>query len=80
MCKGDFTERSSIKVGDLVTYRSIDSFLKEINYQNNVTAGMGIVLQLEDEYAKVYWLYARQSFWIIKDKLTIFKNFATNEP
>jgi hypothetical protein len=74
MSKGDLTERDRIKIGDLVTYRSIDSLLKEINYKTKITAGMGIVLQLEDEYAKVYWLYARQSFWIVADKLTIFKN------
>ncbi len=63
-----------IQVGDLVTYRSIKE-LSEENYQQKIFIhGVGIVVRLDDEYAKVYWIHAGQFLWIFATKLTTFHN------
>ena len=74
MPEGYFEERRGIKIGDLVTYRSIKELTKE-NYQQKILIhGIGIVVSLDDEYAKVYWAHAKQFLWISAEKLTTFTN------
>jgi hypothetical protein len=71
--EGDF-QKCAIQVGDLVTYRSIKE-LSEENYQQKIFIhGIGVVIRLDDEYAKVYWIHAGQFLWIFTNKLTTFHN------
>jgi hypothetical protein len=71
--KGNIQQLSGIKIGDLVTYRSIRELTEE-NYQQKITIhGIGIVIFLDDEYAKVYWIHAKQFLWVMTNKLTTFK-------
>lgn len=74
MPKGNFRECAEVEVGDLVTYRSIQELTKENYQQKIIIHGVGIVILLDDEYAKVYWIHAKQFLWVIADKLTTFKN------
>ena len=65
-----------ITVGDLVTYRSIQELTKENYQQKFIIHGIGIVILLDDEYAKVYWIHAKQFLWVMTSKLTTFENLA----
>lgn len=74
MPKGDLSQYRHVKVGDLVTYRSLKE-LSDENYQQKIIIhGVGVVVMLDDEYAKVYWIHAKQFLWIVADKLTPFKD------
>jgi len=66
-----------VQVGDLVTYRSIKELSEENYKQKIVIHGIGIVISLDDEYAKVYWIHAKQFLWVMADKLTTFRKFNT---
>ena len=70
MSKSDLPECDRVKVGDLVTYRSIIELYRETFYKTIVLYGVGIVTAIDDEYAKVYWTNAGQFLWISIDKLT----------
>ena len=74
MPKGDLQKRSNIKIGNLVTYRSIQELTKENYQQKIIIHGIGIVILLDDEYAKVYWIHAKQFLWVIATKLTTFQD------
>ena len=74
MLEGDLQKRSNIKIGDLVTYRSIQELTKENYQQKIIIHGIGIVILLDDEYAKVYWIHAKKFLWVIADKLTTFQD------
>jgi YbbR domain-containing protein len=66
-----------IRVGDLVTYLSIKELTQE-NYQQKITIhGIGVVVTLDDEFAKVYWIHARQFLWVMTNKLTTFNNLTS---
>jgi hypothetical protein len=65
-------ECGRIGTGDLVTYRSIKDFTNENYQQKIIIHGIGIVVAVDDEYAKVYWLHAQQFLWVIIAKLTTF--------
>ena len=53
MSEGDIKKCHEIEVGDLVTYRSIKELTQD-NYQQKILIhGIGIVISLDDEYAKV---------------------------
>ncbi len=72
MSEGDIKKCHEIEVGDLVTYRSIKELTQD-NYQQKILIhGIGIVISLDDEYAKVYWIHAKQFLWIFASKLTRF--------
>jgi|TARA_R100000234_G_scaffold24439_1_gene14097 hypothetical protein len=72
MSKSNISKRYIIEVGDLVTYRSIKELTTE-NYQQKITVhGIGIVILIDDEFAKVYWIHASQFLWVMVDKLTTF--------
>ena len=74
MSKSNFAKCDKIAIGDLVTYRSIKE-LTQKNYQQKILIhGVGIVVSLDDEFAKVYWIHAEQFLWIFADKLTSFKD------
>tara|TARA_R110000824_G_scaffold220429_1_gene407579 strand:+ start:371 stop:520 length:150 start_codon:yes stop_codon:yes gene_type:complete len=34
--------------------------------------GVGIVVTIHENFAKVYWIYAKSFLWIMVDKLTPF--------
>ena len=73
MPQGNF-KKYLAQVGDLVTYRSIRELAEE-NYEQRVFIhGIGIVVTLDDKYAKVYWIHAKQFLWVLAAKLTTFRN------
>lgn len=74
MPEGDLSKRDRVEVGDLVTYRSITELFKEVYCKTSVAYGIGIVIAIDDEYAKVYWTNAEQFLWISADKLTKIQN------
>jgi hypothetical protein len=74
--KSNLEKRPNVKVGDLVTYRSIEELTKENYQQKIIIHGIGIVVLLDDEYAKVYWIHAKKFLWVVTDKLTTFNNLA----
>ena len=74
MSKGNLTKQDCIEVGDLVTYRSIQELNQENYQQKIIVHGIGIVILLDDEYAKVYWIHAKQFLWVFVNKLTTFEN------
>jgi len=74
--QSNLPECSGIKVGDLVTYRSIQELNQENYQQKIIVHGVGIVILLDDEYAKVYWIHAKQFLWVFVNKLTTFDNLA----
>ena len=76
MSQSNLPECSGIKVGDLVTYRSIQELNQENYQQKIIVHGVGIVILLDDEYAKVYWIHAKQFLWVFVNKLTTFDNLA----
>ena len=80
MPESDFQQRDGIEVGDLVTYRSIQE-LSEQNFQQKILIhGIGVVVSMDDEYSKVYWIHAKQFLWVITNKLTTFKNLTEMSP
>lgn len=76
MSQGHLPKCGGIKVGDLVTYRSIQELNQENYQQKIIVHGIGIVILLDDEYAKVYWIHAKQFLWVFVSKLTTFENLA----
>ena len=76
MSEGCFKKLTEIKIGDLVTYRSIQELNQENYQQKIIVHGIGIVVNLDDEYAKVYWIHAKQFLWVFVSKLTTFENLA----
>lgn len=76
MSKSDISQHS-IKIGDLVTYHSIQELTQENYQQKIVIHGIGIVIRMDDEYTKVYWIHAKQFLWVMTDKLTTFAEFNT---
>ena len=69
MPKSNIQRGARIKVGDLVTYRSIKEFSKS-NLQQQISAhGVGIVVAIDEEYGKVYWIHAQQFLWVFTCKL-----------
>jgi len=67
-------------VGDLVTYRSIKELTQENYQQKIIVHGVGIVISIDEEYAKVYWIHAQRGLWVLKDKLTTFENLEDFTP
>ena len=76
MPKGNLAQRGKIKVGDLVTYRSIDDLSQHSLQQKIIIHGVGIVVVIDDEYSKVFWLHAKQFLWVFTDKLTTFEDLS----
>ncbi len=76
MSKGDLQKLKDVKVGDLVTYRSIQELTQENYQQKIIIHGVGVVVMLDDEYAKVYWIHAKQFLWVIANKLTTFDDIS----
>ena len=74
MPEGNIQKCGDIKIGDLVTYRSIQELTKENYQQKIIIHGIGIVILLDDEYAKVYLIHAKQFLWVIANKLTTFQD------
>ena len=74
MSESNLTKQNCIEVGDLVTYRSIQELNQENYQQKIIVHGIGIVILLDDEYAKVYWIHAKQFLWVFVNKLTTFEN------
>jgi|TARA_E500000305_G_scaffold111160_1_gene121742 hypothetical protein len=74
--KGDLQKLKDVKVGDLVTYRSIQELTQENYQQKIIIHGVGVVVMLDDEYAKVYWIHAKQFLWVIANKLTTFDDIS----
>lgn len=74
MSKGIVSKRAEIKIGDLVTYRSIREFSLENLQQKIAIHGVGIVITIDDEYCKVYWIHARDFLWIFTNKLTTIQD------
>ena len=74
MSKSNLVKQDDIKVGDLVTYRSIQELNRENYQQKIIVHGIGIVVLLDDEYAKVYWIHAGRFLWVFINKLTTFEN------
>ena len=72
MSEGNLPKRERVKVGDLVTYRSIKELTQENYQQKIIIHGVGIVVTIDDEYAKVYWIHAKQFLWVSAAKLTTF--------
>jgi len=64
-------------VGDLVTYRSIQELTKENYQQKIIIHGVGIIVLLDDEYSKVYWIRAKQFLWVMTNKLKTFDNLSS---
>ena len=77
MSQGNLSECGGIRVGDLVTYRSIQELNQENYQQKIIVHGIGIVIVLDDEYAKVYWIHAKQFLWVFVNKLTTFENLTS---
>ncbi len=67
-------------MGDLVTYRSIKELTQENYQQKIIVHGVGIVISIDEEYAKVYWIHAQRGLWVLKDKLTTFENLEDFTP
>jgi hypothetical protein len=67
---------STVKVGDLVTYRSIQELTRKNYQQKIIIHGIGIIVLLDDEYSKVYWIHAKQFLWVMTNKLTTFDNLS----
>ena len=80
MPKSNFPQCRRIEIGDLVTYRTIKELTQENYQQKLIIHGIGIVVWLDDEYAKVYWIHAKQFLWVFANKLTTFKNFKQFHP
>ena len=80
MPKGNFKQHIKIKIGDLVTYRSIKELTQENYQQKIVVHGIGIVISIDEEYAKVYWIHAQAGIWVLREKLTTFKNLEDLNP
>jgi hypothetical protein len=74
--QSNLPECGGIKIGDLVTYRSIQELNQENYQQKIIVHGIGIVILLDDEYAKVYWIHAKQFLWVFVSKLTTFEDLA----
>ena len=70
MSKSDLPERDRVAVGDLVTYRSIIELYREVFYKTIILHGVGVVIAIDNDFAKVYWTNAKQFLWISADKLT----------
>ena len=77
MSKGNLEKYSTVKVGDLVTYRSIQELTKENYQQKIIIHGVGIIVLLDDEYSKVYWIRAKQFLWVMTNKLKTFDNLSS---
>ena len=80
MPKSNFSQRNRIEIGDLVTYRSIKELTQENYQQKIIIHGIGIVVAIDDEYSKVYWIHAQQFLWIFTNKLTPFTNLIKVAP
>jgi|TARA_R110000824_G_scaffold72530_1_gene185029 hypothetical protein len=78
--KSYLKECDRVEVGDLVTYRSIKELTEENFEQKILIHGVGIVVSIDDEFAKVYWIHAKQFLWIFADKLTTFTNLSKIAP
>jgi hypothetical protein len=74
--EGHLKECTKIKIGDLVTYRSIQELTNENYQQKIIIHGIGIAILMDDEYTKVYWIHAKRFLWVMTDKLTTFDNLA----
>ena len=74
MSKGDFKNTVKIKQGDLVTYRAIKEIASRYKEQKIVLNGIGIVVLIDEEFAKVYWIHAKSYLWILVEKLSSFNN------
>lgn len=80
MPKSNILQCDRVKIGDLVTYRSIKELSQENYQQKIIVHGVGIIIQIDEEYAKVYWLHAQTSLWVLSEKLTTFKNLDDFSP
>ncbi len=80
MSKSNIKQHIDISVGDLVTYRSIKELTQENYQQKIIVHGVGIVISIDEEYAKVYWIHAQRGLWVLKDKLTTFENLEDFTP
>ena len=80
MPKGDLSQCNQVKIGDLVTYRSIKELTQENYQQKIIIHGIGIIVLLDEEYAKVYWIGAKHFLWIMADKLTRFEDLNNLSP
>ncbi len=80
MSKSNIKEHIDISVRDLVTYRSIKELTQENYQQKIIVHGVGIVISIDEEYAKVYWIHAQRGLWVLKDKLTTFENLEDFTP
>jgi len=78
--KSNIKQHIDISVGDLVTYRSIKELTQENYQQKIIVHGVGIVISIDEEYAKVYWIHAQRGLWVLKDKLTTFENLEDFTP
>ena len=76
MSKGNIPQHN-VTIGDLVTYRSIQELTQENYQQKIIIHGIGIVITIDDEYAKVYWIHAKHFLWVMTSKLTTFANLAS---
>jgi len=74
MSKSGFENTVKIKQGDLVTYRAIKEIASRYKEQKIVLNGIGIVVSIDEEFAKVYWIHAKSYLWILVEKLSSFNN------
>ena len=74
MSKNSFKDTIEIKQGDLVTYRAIKEIVSRYREKKVVPNGIGIVILIDDEFAKVYWIHAKSYLWVLVDKLSTFNN------
>ena len=74
MSKSSLEDTSGIKQGDLVTYRAIKEIASYYREQNTVSNGIGIVILIDEDFAKVYWIHAKSYLWVLVNKLSTFNN------
>jgi len=72
MPKSNFKDTIDIKQGDLVTYREIKEIASRYKEKKIVPNGIGIVILIDDEFAKVYWIHAKSYLWVLVNKLSTF--------
>ena len=74
MCKGDLESPHTIAAGDLVSYHTIAEIATRYEKQKIIINGVGIVISVQGDFAKVYWIHAQNYLWISINKLTSFND------
>ena len=74
MPKDSLKNTIGVDRGDLVTYRRIKDIKTRYKDGKRIPNGIGIVISIDEEFAKVYWIHSKSYLWVLVDKLLSFNN------